>query len=134
MACPCGECRLLHDGVAPHYTLEQRDRCNASPQFLGLYTKKDWDGHEHLYAFKCRSCFQFRMSLVCYATSQWLSVPHLHCDWCKGKSGLYVIADYSVYHELGIDDPPSGWDRFMYEVRMFLKGKPDCSRDGGLHP
>lgn len=134
MACPCSECRLLHDGVAPHYTLQQRDGCHARPIFLGLYTKSGWDRHEHLYLFRCRSCYQFRSSLVCYATGQSYAVPHLHCEWCPGTSGLYVIADYEVYRELGIDDPPSGWDRFMYEVKMYFRGGQDCPRGGGSHP
>ncbi|HXV27305.1 MAG TPA: hypothetical protein VD862_04780 [Candidatus Paceibacterota bacterium] len=131
MACGCGGCRLLPGKLSPFYTQAQRSRAELSPVFLGLFTRERWDGHDRLYLFICRSCRQGRFSFPCYFTGNWAGVPHLHCEWCPDT--VYLIGDKETYRELGLPDPPSGWERFFYELRMAFKKPPRCLPGGDSH-
>ena len=135
MACGCGECHTLSDGVAPFYTSEQRMQTKSGPLFMGLYTREAWDEHSKLFIFRCSSCEQVRYAFPCYERQdpEWYALPHFHCEWCV--PGLYVIMHSSTYIELGIEDPPRGWRYFIQHVmRMFTEYPPPCVRRAGLHP
>lgn len=127
MACVCGDCTLLQSDVRPFYTPAQAVRSDARPILIGLYTKQDWDDHQPLFIFRCRTCFEVRFSFPCRGDERPDSIPHLHCTHCSDQP--HVINDWTVHQMLlGGENPPEQWYHLMHNADDSEQYKLECFR------